>query len=377
MSGASRSAPSNTAPDAVGRPGARLVEALARLLPLFAIAAGVLLLGATLAVAGDTLGFDFRAYWAAGSRVLAGQAAYDTSYTAAGGFGLFYYPPTFIPLVLPFALLPETVAVWTWTAILVAAMVGGIAAMPVSPRLRWLVGLLAAASWPVLYAVKLGQVGPLLLLLFALGWRRLERPGAAGLAGGLGAAVKIQPGVVLVWALLARRFRDVVAGVMVLVVLAVLATLLAGVSAWTDFLTLIGRVTDPITTPHNFTVGAVAYQAGLSRDAASVLQWASMAAALVVLVVAAVRLPAVPAYLVALVASQLLSPILWDHYALLLLVPTAWLLARGHRWAVLIPLSTCVAFVGVIPPFVYPAAFWVSLVAVVGVGYAEGRAPAA
>ena len=124
MSGASRSAPSNTAPDAVGRPGARLVEALARLLPLFAIAAGVLLLGATLAVAGDTLGFDFRAYWAAGSRVLAGQAAYDTSYTAAGGFGLFYYPPTFIPLVLPFALLPETLAVWAWTAILVAAMVG-------------------------------------------------------------------------------------------------------------------------------------------------------------------------------------------------------------------------------------------------------------
>ena len=164
---------------------------------------------------------------------------------------------------------------------------------------------------------------------------------------------------------------------MVLVVLVALATLLAGVSAWTDFLTLIGRVTDPITTPHNFTVGAVAYQAGISRDTASMLQWASMAAALVVLMVSAVRLSAVPGYLVALVASQLLSPILWDHYALLLLVPTAWLLARGHRWAVLIPLSTCVAFVGGIPSVVYPAAFWVSLVAVVGVGHAEGRAPAA
>ena len=370
MSGASRSAASNTAPEAIGRP-ARLIEALARLLPLFAIGAGFLLLGATLAVAGDTLGYDFRAYWAAGSRVLAGQPAYDTSYTAAGGFGLFFYPPTFIPLVLPFALLPETMAVWAWTAVLVAAMVGGIAAMPVSPRLRWLVGLLAATSWPVLYAVKLGQVGPALLLLYALGWRWLERPGAPGLAGGLGAAVKIQPGVVLVWALLGRRFRDLFAGVAVLVVLAALATLLAGFSAWADFLMLIGRVTDPITTPHNFTVGAVAYQAGLPRDAASMLQWVSTAGALVILVAAALRLGAVPAYLVAVVVSQLLSPILWYHYALLLLVPVAWLLARGQWWTVLIPLATCVVLVGGIPAVVYPAAFWVTLGALLSVGHTK------
>lgn len=376
MSGAPQSATSNPAPDALGGRGAALGEALARLLPLFAIGAAVVFGGAVLAVAGDTLGFDFRAYWAAGSRVLAGQPAYDTSYTAAGGFGLFYYPPTFIPLVLPFALLPEAVAVWVWTAVLVASLAVGVAVMPVAARVRWLVALLAAVSWPVLYAVKLGQVGPILLLLFALGWRAIERPGAAGLAGGVGAAVKIQPGVVLAWALLARRFRDVLAGAAVLVALAALATLLAGVAAWTDFLALIGRVTDPITTPHNFTVGAVAYQAGLARDAAAALQWASMAAAAVILVVAAVRLPAVPGYLVALVASQLLSPILWDHYALLLVVPTAWLLARGRAWAVLIPLATSVALVGWTPALVYPAAFWVTLLAVLRAGYVEATASA-
>ena len=92
----------------------KLTAALARLLPVFAIvvfAAGV---GATLAVADDTLGYDFLAYHAAASRVLAGQPAYDTSFEAAGGFGLFYYPPTFIPLVLPFGLLPADVATWAW-----------------------------------------------------------------------------------------------------------------------------------------------------------------------------------------------------------------------------------------------------------------------
>lgn len=351
----------------------RLIEALARLLPVFTILASVLLLGATLAVAGDTLGYDFRAYWAAGSRVLAGQPAYDTSYMSAGGFGLFYYPPTFVPLVLPLALLPETLAVWAWTAILVAAMVGGIAAMPVSPRLRWLVGLLAAASWPVLYAVKLGQVGPLLLLLFALGWRAIERPGAIGLVGGLGAAVKIQPGLVLLWALLARRSRDVFVGVVVLAVLAVLATLLAGVSAWTDFLTLIGRVADPITTPHNFTVGAVAYQASISHDAAAALQWASTAAAVAILLVAALRFGVVPSYLVAVVVSQLVSPILWDHYALLLLIPVAWLLDRGWWWAAAIPLATSVGLVGAVPAVAYPLAFWVTLAALVAAGVLTER----
>lgn len=355
---------------AAGPPGA----ALARLLPPLAVGVLALTVGATLAVAGDTLGYDFRAYWAAGSRVLAGQPAYDMSFEAAGGFGLFYYPPTFIPLVVPLALLPEAVAVWVWTALLVGSLALGIALLPVAVRLRWLVLLLAAVSWPVLYAVKLGQVGPILLLLFSAGWRWLERPGAAGAAGGLGAAVKIQPGTVLAWALLRGRWRDVAAGAAVLAALAALATLLAGAQAWADFITLVGRVSDPITTPHNFTAGAVAYQAGLPRDAAAALQLVSMAAAAAALVGASLRLAPVPGYLVTLVASQLLSPILWDHYALLLLLPVAWLLGRRQWWAALIPLATCVALVGQIPPAVYPAAFWLTLLAVVAAGRRDGSA---
>ena len=47
--------------------------------------------------------------------------------------------------------------------------------------------------------------------------------------------------------------------------------------------------------------------------------------------VTALRLGAAPSYLVAVIASQLLSPILWDHYALLLLLPVAWLVDRGWR----------------------------------------------
>jgi hypothetical protein len=71
--------------------------------------------------------------------------------------------------------------------------------------------------------------------------------------------------------------------------------------------------------------------------------------------------------MVAVIATQLVSPILWDHYAVVLLLPTAWLLDRGRRWAVLIPLATPVLLVGLIPGVVYPVVFACTLVAV----YAE------
>ena len=47
--------------------------------------------------------------------------------------------------------------------------------------------------------------------------------------------------------------------------------------------------------------------------------------------------------MVAVVATQLVSPLLWDHYAVVLLLPTAWLLARGAWWALAIPLATVAA----------------------------------
>jgi hypothetical protein len=358
-------------PPAESRRGLFARGAIDVVLPVLALVVIVLTAGATIAVAGDTLGFDFLAYHAAADRVLHGQPAYDTSFEAAGGFGLFYYPPTFIPLVLAFGLLPASLATLTWTTLLLGAFAAGVAVMPVSRRTRWLVVLLAGQSWPFLYAVKLGQVGPLLFLLFALGWRWLDRPRVVGVAGALGAAIKLQPGLVLAWAVLTRRWRAVAVGAIVLGALALAATLLAGIAGWSDFVMLVGRVSDPIATPHNVTPGAVAYQYGASLELASAVQWASMGLVGLVVVGAALRLPPAPSYLVAVVASQLLSPILWDHYALLLLLPVAWMVDRGQWWAAGIAVATSVVLVGATPPWIYPLAFWVALLGVIAI--AGGR----
>ena len=346
----------------------------AALLPVAAVA--VILLGSalTIAVAGDTLGYDFAAYHRAAARVLAGAPAYDQAYQVAGPYGLFLYPPTFLPLVLAFGALPFEAALGAWLVCLGLAFAAGVVALPVSTRTRWWIVLLAGQSWPFLYGLKLGQVGPILFLLFALGWRGLSRPALLGATGALGAAIKVQPGIVLAWALATRRWSAVVAGVVVLAVLSLVATVVAGPGSWGDFAGLLARVSDPVTTPHNFTPGAIAYQLGLARDAAALLQWVAMGLVVVLVIGAALWLDAVPSYLVAVTASQLLSPILWDHYAMLLLLPVAWLLDRGIRWAIAVPLATSIVLVGWIPPVVYPASFVITLAALVLVGARDRRA---
>lgn len=339
-------------------------------LPVVALLVFAVVVGLTIraAVGADTLGYDFLAYHQAALRLLNGEPLYDMSYATTGGFGLFYYPPTFAPLILPFGLLSESTAVWAWTAILVGSFAVGTAILPVGRTIRWWVVLLAGLSWPFAYAVKLGQVGPILFLLFAIGWRWLDDPIRLGTSAALGTAIKLQPAIIFVWAILTRRWRAVAVGAVVLGALAVISTAIAGVGAWSDFVTLVRQVGDPITTPHNFTPGAIAYQLGVSSEVASLIQLSSTVVVLAAVVASARWATAEASYLVAVIASQLLSPVLWDHYALILLLPVAYLCAAGRWWALAIPLVTATPLVGITPPIAYPLVFFVTLGATLVVG---------
>jgi hypothetical protein len=352
-------------------------DALARLartaLPILAILSFLAGVALTLSVAGDTLGYDFLAYHAAIARVADGGPLYDMSYTESGGFGLFYYPPTFAPVLLPFALLAAKTATLVWIGLSLVAFVVGVAILPVSRSVRWWILLLAGLSFPFVYAVKLGQVGPILFLAFAVGWRGIDDPIRLGASAAAGAAIKLQPGLLLVWALLTSRFRAVLVGAVVLLVLAVTATLVAGPGAWSDFLVLIRTVTDPITTDHNLTPGAIAWQLGAPAGVAAGLQLLNTVA-VVAAFLAAIRWAGDEAsYLVAVIASQLISPILWDHYAMLLLLPVAYLLSAGRWWALAIPLVTAWPLLGITPPVAYPVVFWITLIATLIVGRAARR----
>jgi hypothetical protein len=346
---------------------------IATALPVTAIATLVVVTSAAALASwqAGTLGFDFLSYDLAVRRFFDGGILYDQSFDYTGAFGLFYYPPPFVLLAAPLAVLDPAAAAWIFTVLLMVTYAAAVAILPVSRNIRWVILLLGGLSWPLVYAIKLGQVGPIILLTFAIGWRWMEQPWRLGAAIAVGTAIKIQPALLFGWALLTGRRRSVLLGLAVFGVLALLATIVAGPSSWVDQATLLARVSKPIDTPHNFTPGRMAFEAGLGQAAAWAIQIANWALVAAVVVWATFRCTPVASYLAVVIASQLISPILWDHYALMLLLPVAWLVSRGHRWAVLIPLATSVPAIAVIPPITYAASYWVTLIAVVREG---GRA---
>jgi len=249
-----------------------------------------------------------------------------------------------------------------------ASVVAAALLMPVRREIRWLVVLLAAFDWPVLYSIKLGQVGPILLLLFAIGWRWMDRPAVLAASIVAGGVTKLQPLALAGWALLTGRIRAAVYVVGAVAVLAVASVAILGPSTVGDYVGLLARVSAPVTTPHNFTPGAIAFQAGAPEAVASAIQLAAVAFAVVAALVAIRVADDEASYLVAVVATQLVSPLLWDHYAILLLLPVAWLLDRGQWWAALLPLATALPVLGIVPAAVYPIEFAICLVAPILVG---------
>ena len=239
----------------------------------------------------------------------------------------------------PFAAQFGGAAAGLWCVAMAACFLAGVALLPVERNVRWLILIVAAVDWPLLYAVKLGQVEPILFLGFAAAWRWMDRPATVGAATAVGALIKIQPGLLSVWAVATRRYRAAAVSVALAVALAAAATLATGLGAWGTYVDLLRGLSGSLTTAHNFAPGAVAHQAGATDAVATAVQLGSVALAAIAVVAAWRLVPSDASLQVTIVASQLLSSPLRDHYAVLLLLPTAWLVTRGRMWAVVFPLA--------------------------------------
>lgn len=315
-----------------------------------------------------TFAFDYRAYELAAQRLLAGEPLYDLRFVTPGAFGLFFYPPPFVLLVLPFAVLPGQVGEWLWLSALTASGAIAVAILPVRPRVRIVTFALMATSWPFIFSVKVGQVGPILLLLFAIGWRSLHAPRVVGLVAALGAIIKIQPGLLLAWLVLVGRTRAAVLGLAVAVIVSAAVTLLVGPQAWLDLITLMQGLENPLTTPRNFSPGSVAVSLGAPLEVAALVQALTTAITLGLVVVTARRGYVERSYLIAIVATQLASPILWDHYAIVLALPLAWLLERRQWWAAAVPILQGPLVLNAVPPLVWLAGYAAIIIGVASLG---------
>jgi hypothetical protein len=280
-----------------------------------------------------------------------------------------------VALVLPFALLPTTAGILAWIAFLTVCFVAGCLVMPVRAEVRLAVFMLGAVSWPFIFGVRIGQVAPILFLLFAIGWRRLDRPEITGASAALGALVKLQPAVLFGWLIVRRAWRGLAAALVVGLAVSV-AGALVGLGAWADMMAVLQNLEIAIDHPANLSLGAIGYEHGLSLAAASTLQTLSAVAVLGLVVLWALRGAAEAGFLVAVVASQLVSPIIWAHYALILLLPVAWLLERRQWWAAIVPLSQAWVLLPFMTAEIYLLGFYVVLTAVPIVDWRRDARPA-
>src|SRR5205085_1074886 len=122
---------------------------------------------------------------------------YDLSVVSTGSCGTYQYPPTFVLLAAPFSAFGFDAGNWIWIAALLAAWVAGTAILPVRSSTRWLVLLIGAIGWPLIFGVRIGQVTPFLYLVFAIAWRSLVlgRSLPLGASVAIGALLKLQPGI--------------------------------------------------------------------------------------------------------------------------------------------------------------------------------------
>ncbi|SHF64682.1 glycosyltransferase 87 family protein [Geodermatophilus nigrescens] len=272
--------------------------------------------------------FDLRVYRGAVAWWLDGQPLYDFTY-GRSPYG-FTYPPFAALLVLPMALLPYPV-VAAGHVLLNVVVLGGLAWWLLTPLARrhgwplpwaWVLALpLLFVLEPVRETMGFGQVNLFLMALVLADVAALRRGSRwAGVGIGLAAAVKLTPGLFVVWLLLTRRTRAAA----VAIGTAAAATLLAfavvpGTSwrFWTETLWQTERVGKLDKTSNQSLLGALARLTDPAEPPR--LVWALLAAAALAFVLTrAVRAARAGDDLagVALtgLAACLVSPISWSHH---------------------------------------------------------------
>lgn len=291
-------------------------------------------------VADDAWAFDLEAYVGAALRLGTEGSLYRPDLMAGpfepGPADLFYYAPPLGVAMLPFTGMPVADSAIIWYVLRVAALLAACALMPVRPVTRALAFAVMAFSWPVLKDAVLGNVSILLLLPLVVAWRWIDRP-AGSVALALAMAVRPGLGVLLLWQLLRRRWRAAawtIAGGLAVVVLTLP---FVGLDGYLDYVAVLRNLGVPEGVSENRDLGGVALALGASGEVVTLARIASVGIAGLAILLS-LRRDREVSFMVTLVASLLLVPLLWDHYLATLLLPAAFLADRLRLIAILLPL---------------------------------------
>jgi hypothetical protein len=318
------------------------------------LVAGLMLILATVNLHRHQALYDFRGgLWNAGVSILHGQSPYQPGFlahqaaimraghiaigeTSAHSFSIPVYPAAANVAVVPLSLLPFWLAGTVYTALSVAALLLGLRLLGVRD---WRCLALALISWPFMFGLFLGAIGPFLVLGAGIAWRYRERlwPPALAIAAIVGA--KVFPWPLGVWLLITKRYKALALTVAAGVVLTFGAWALIGFDGLAQYPKMLSEVSF-LQEGRAVSVVAVLLVAGVPPGAASAIAFALTGA----LLFAAWRIAGGPdgdrrSFALVIIAALTSTPIVWDHYMVLLLVPVALMSPRLSRlW--LLPMCT-------------------------------------
>jgi alpha-1,2-mannosyltransferase len=316
------------------RPLAGSLAALRRLseIGLLAVAPAVLALAIIGGAIGNRYAFDFHgALWQAARDVIDGRNPYPPATAAGVAPGdRFVYPPPVALLLVPFGLLPFPLAAALITVVLIAAVAATLAVLGVRD---WRCYGAAYLSVAVLHDIRLGALTPLLALGLALVWRwRAEARAAVPLALIIVAKLFLWP--LTVWLVATGRLRVALRGVVLAVAASALGWAVIGFAGLSDYPKLLSVLSDAEQS-RGYSLVSAGLWLGLGPAAARAVAVAAGAALLAFCWREGRRGFDERSLALALAAALALSPIVWLHYFVLLLVPIA--LARrtfGAIWLI-------------------------------------------
>ncbi len=316
-----------------------LVRTLWIVLALAVLAFGeTLLVGGTMTHVGSRLLYDFRGgLYDAGQAVIHGRSPYQPGFlahqaavmraggiavgeTAARPFSVPVYPALANALVAPLSLLPFWAAGLLFSVAAAAAMVTGIWLLGVRDR-RCLI--LTLVSWPFIFGLFLGAIGPFLVFGAGVAWRWRERLCAPALAIATIVAVKVFPWTLGVWLLIMRRYRAAALAGLIGLALTLAAWALIGFQDLAQYPRMLSEVSS-LQENRAVSVAGVLVLVGIGVGVANAL---AIAMGLAILA-AARRVAAGPSgdqrvFGLAVLAALTATPIVWQHYMVLLFVPIA------------------------------------------------------
>jgi glycosyl transferase family 87 len=270
---------------------------------------------------------DFHVFWHVGREVLEGSS-----------HG-FVYPAPAALMMVPFALIPYGVAAALFTVLLVATIPLLLLALGVRD---WRCHGAALLGAPTIAVLGAGALSSLLALAAALAWRYRDRRFAVAFFVGAAIVAKIFLWPLLVWLIATRRSRAaaIVVGGGAAAAFAGWAAI--GFAGLREYPALLGSLASS-QQADGYAPVSLGLALGLPSTAARALALV-VGFALLGLALARGRRPGGDrtAFTLAVAASLALSPVVWLHYFVLLLVPIA--LARPRftpLWLAPVALWAC------------------------------------